>query len=79
MAYTVTKNLILPSTITGSYPRPRWLDMSMWGKSLDTCMLDIRFREKASRATTQVMGLFLDIHTPKYKDAARWSGTWPWP
>ena len=44
--FTATKDLILPSTTTGSFPRPRWFDVSMWGKPLDTCMLDIRFREK---------------------------------
>lgn len=44
--FTVTKDLILPSTVTGSWPRPRWFDVSMWGKSLDTCMMDVRFREK---------------------------------
>jgi 5-methyltetrahydropteroyltriglutamate--homocysteine methyltransferase len=44
--FTVTKDRILPSTVTGSWPRPRWLDVSMWGKPLDTCMLDVRFREK---------------------------------
>lgn len=35
-----------PSTVTGSFPRPRWFDVSMWGRPLDTCMLDILFREK---------------------------------
>ena len=45
MAFTVTKNLMLPATVTGSWPRPRWFDVSMWAKPLDTCMMDIRFRE----------------------------------
>src|SRR5580692_11836753 len=44
--FTATDNLILPSTTTGSFPRPRWFDVNMWGKPLDTCMLDVRFREK---------------------------------
>ena len=44
--FTATANLILPSTTTGSFPRPRWFDVSMWGRPLDTCMLDVRFREK---------------------------------
>ncbi|HMO14628.1 MAG TPA: cobalamin-independent methionine synthase II family protein [Pirellulaceae bacterium] len=43
---TVTANQVLPTTITGSWPRPRWMDMSMWGQPLDTCMMDVRFREK---------------------------------
>jgi 5-methyltetrahydropteroyltriglutamate--homocysteine methyltransferase len=33
--FTVTKDLILPSTTTGSFPRPRWFDVSLWGKPLD--------------------------------------------
>ena len=52
---TVTKDLILPATVTGSWPRPRWFDMSMWGKPLDTCMLDIRFREKFQDALAIVI------------------------
>ena len=55
MALTVTKDLILPSTVTGSWPRPRWFDTSMWGKSLDTCMLDVRFREKFQDALAVVL------------------------
>ena len=44
--FTATADLILPATTTGSFPRPRWFDVSMWGRPLDTCMLDVRFREK---------------------------------
>ena len=44
--FTATAGLILPSTTTGSFPRPRWFDVSMWGRPLDTCMLDVHFREK---------------------------------
>ena len=43
---TVTRDAILPCTVTGSWPRPKWFDVSMWGRPLDTCMLDVRFREK---------------------------------
>jgi len=53
--FTVTKDLILPSTTTGSFPRPRWFDVSMWGKPLDTCMLDVRFREKLQDALAVVV------------------------
>src|SRR5439155_5839285 len=55
MAFTITKNLILPSTVTGSWPRPRWFDMSMWARPLDTCMMDIRFREKFQDALAVVI------------------------
>ena len=44
--FTVTADQVLPCTITGSWPRPRWMDASMGGKPLDTCMMDVRYREK---------------------------------
>ncbi len=53
--FTATKDLILPSTTTGSFPRPRWFDTSMWGRPLDTCMLDVRFREKLQDAYATVI------------------------
>jgi len=53
---TITKDLVLPCTVTGSWPRPRWFDVSMWGKSLDTCMLDGQYREKFQDALTVVIG-----------------------
>ena len=49
--YTATKNLMLPATVTGSWPRPRWYDGGLWGRPLDTALLDVRFREQ-----------FLDAH-----------------
>ena len=52
---TVTKDLVLPATITGSWPRPRWFDMSMWGRPLDTCMMDVRFREQFGDALSTVI------------------------
>lgn len=53
---TATKELVLPATTTGSWPRPRWFDESMWGRPLDTCMMDVRFREKLQDALTVVVG-----------------------
>src|SRR5919198_583009 len=55
MAFTVTRDLMLPATVTGSWPRPRWFDVSMWGRPLDTCMLDVRFREKFQDALAVVI------------------------
>ena len=46
---------MLPATVTGSWPRPRWFDTSMWGRPLDTCMLDVRFREKFQDALAVVI------------------------
>ena len=53
--FTVTTDLILPSCTTGSWPRPRWFDVSMWGRPLDTCMMDVRFREKFQDALAVVI------------------------
>ena len=44
--FTTTAKTVLPCTTTGSWPRPHWFDVSMWGRPLDTCMMDVRFREK---------------------------------
>jgi len=52
---TTTANTILPCTITGSYPRPRWFDDSMWGRPLDTCMMNVSFREKFQDALAAVI------------------------
>ena len=35
MAFTATKSLMLPATVTGSWPRPRWHNVNMWGRPLD--------------------------------------------
>jgi 5-methyltetrahydropteroyltriglutamate--homocysteine methyltransferase len=53
--FTVTADTVLPCTITGSYPRPRWFDDSLWGRPLDTCLLDVRFREKFQDALATVL------------------------
>jgi 5-methyltetrahydropteroyltriglutamate--homocysteine methyltransferase len=53
--FTATANQILPCTITGSWPRPRWYDLSMWGRPIDTCMMDVRFREKFQDALATVL------------------------
>ena len=53
--FTATANQMLPTTVTGSWPRPRWFDVSMWGKPLDTCMMDVRFREKFQDALAVVV------------------------
>ncbi len=53
--YTITKDKILPCTITGSWPRPSWFDISMGGKPLDTCMMDTSYREKFQDALAVVL------------------------
>src|SRR6476620_4728537 len=57
---TATKDLMLPATVTGSWPRPRWYDQGLWGRPLDRALLDVRFREQ-----------FLDAHATVIADQAR--------
>jgi 5-methyltetrahydropteroyltriglutamate--homocysteine methyltransferase len=57
---TATKDLMLPATVTGSWPRPRWYDGGLWGRPLDTALLDVHFREQ-----------FLDAHTTVIADQER--------
>lgn len=38
--FTATEELMLPATVTGSWPRPRWYSMNMRGRPLDTAMID---------------------------------------
>ena len=57
---TATKDLMLPATVTGSWPRPRWYDGGLWGRPLDTALLDVRFREQ-----------FLDAHATVIADQER--------
>ncbi len=57
---TATKDLMLPATVTGSWPRPRWYDGGLWGRPLDTALLDVSFREQ-----------FLDAHATVIADQER--------
>ena len=43
---TVTRDMILPTTVTGSYPRPLWFDKSLDGRSFKTALGDSLFREQ---------------------------------
>jgi 5-methyltetrahydropteroyltriglutamate--homocysteine methyltransferase len=60
MAFTATKDLMLPATVTGSWPRPRWYNVNTWGRPLDTAMMDPWFREQ-----------FTDAHAVVVSDQAR--------
>ena len=69
MAFTATKDLMLPATVTGSWPRPRWYTMNMWGRPLDSCMLDIRFREKFQDAMAVVISTGHSVRIPRLSTA----------
>lgn len=47
---TATKDLMLPATVTGSWPRPRWYDGGLWGRPLDTALLGVRYVPAADPA-----------------------------
>lgn len=52
---TVTKDLVLPATVTGSWPRPRWFTTGMWGRPLSEAMLDVVYREQLQDALSAVL------------------------
>ncbi len=53
--FTATADLTLPTTVIGSWPRPSWFTESMWGRPLDTAMMDIRYREQFEDALAVVI------------------------
>jgi 5-methyltetrahydropteroyltriglutamate--homocysteine methyltransferase len=55
MAFTATKDIMLPSTVIGSWPRPSWFTESMWGRPLDTAMMDQKYREQFQDALAVVI------------------------
>ncbi|MBV8989301.1 MAG: hypothetical protein JO372_12155, partial [Solirubrobacterales bacterium] len=55
MAFTATAALTLPTTVIGSWPRPSWFTESMWGRPLDTAMMDRSYREQFQDALSVVI------------------------
>lgn len=43
---TATKDLLLPTTVTGSWPRPTWFDGNLFERPFSSGMADIGFREQ---------------------------------
>jgi 5-methyltetrahydropteroyltriglutamate--homocysteine methyltransferase len=50
-----TSNLVLPTAITGSYPRPLWFDMSLSGRSFKAALGESLFREQYLDAVASVI------------------------
>ncbi len=65
---TATKDRPLATTVTGSWPRPRWFDQSLGGRPLSSGLLDVAYREQFCDAIATVVGdqerAGLDIVTP---------------
>ena len=52
---TVTRDMILPTTVTGSYPRPLWFDRSLSGRSFKAALGDSLFREQYLDAVASII------------------------
>ena len=53
--FTATSKVVLPTTVTGSWPRPRWFNTGAWGRSISTAMMDMNYREQFSDALNVVV------------------------
>ncbi len=52
---TVTRDMMLPTAITGSYPRPLWFNASLAGQSFKSAMGDSLFREQYLDAVAAII------------------------
>jgi 5-methyltetrahydropteroyltriglutamate--homocysteine methyltransferase len=50
-----TRDMVLPTAITGSYPRPLWFDASLAGRSFKSALGDSLFREQYLDAVAAVI------------------------
>jgi 5-methyltetrahydropteroyltriglutamate--homocysteine methyltransferase len=55
MTFSATQDVLLPATVTGSWPRPQWYTESLWGRPLDTAMLDPMYQEQFADAHALVV------------------------
>jgi 5-methyltetrahydropteroyltriglutamate--homocysteine methyltransferase len=53
--FTVTRDLMLPTTVTGSWPRPSWYDANLHGRPLSESMTDSGYREQLLDALAVVI------------------------
>jgi 5-methyltetrahydropteroyltriglutamate--homocysteine methyltransferase len=52
---TVTRDMILATTVTGSYPRSLWFDRGLDGRSFKAALGDSLFREQYLDAVTSII------------------------
>src|ERR1700740_3848063 len=52
---TVTQNMMLPTAITGSYPRPLCVDLSLDGRSFKSALGESLFREQYMDAVAAII------------------------
>ena len=53
---TATKDRVLPTTVTGSWPRPSWYTQNLYGRAFSDAMTDVAYREQFVDAVTAVLG-----------------------
>ncbi len=51
----VTRDLVLPTTITGSYPKPNWYTQSLLGRPFKEALGDSLFREQYLDAVAAIL------------------------
>ena len=53
--FTATKDLILPTTVTGSWPRPSWYTGNLLERPYSSGLADVQFREQHMDAVASVI------------------------
>jgi 5-methyltetrahydropteroyltriglutamate--homocysteine methyltransferase len=53
--FTATDGIALPTTVTGSWPRPVWFTGSLWKRALSDALVDARYREEFTDAISVVI------------------------
>lgn len=53
--FTATADKVLPTTVTGSWPRPEWFTEGMWGRQLSSALNDVRYREQFTDAVSALL------------------------
>lgn len=53
--YTATKDLVIPTTVTGSWPRPVWYTGNLYGQPFSSAMADVTFREQFIDAVSTII------------------------
>lgn len=54
--FTATAEQVLPTAVTGSWPRPAWFTAGLWGRSISDALLDLSYREQLLDAVSVVIG-----------------------
>jgi 5-methyltetrahydropteroyltriglutamate--homocysteine methyltransferase len=53
--FTATRDVVLPTTVTGSWPRPRWYDRNLHGETVSESMTESAYREQLLDAVAVVI------------------------